>query len=262
VNFYKRHLGDIAKSLSNLTQGQMGAYDLLLDWHYANEQPLPLDTDELYMIGRCRSKPERDNVDRVLRYFDKTADGYIQKRAVEEIQKADHQRSVNREVGKRGGRPKLTESVSEPITDSVANRNPSQTPDSRLQTPASQENQSATADLLGSTVVDLRRTIPECPHQSIVAMYHEVLPELRQVREWDGDRQKFLRTRWREAAERQSLDWWREFFAYIRQSHFLMGRTTGRDGRPFDCDLEWIVRPKNFRKIVEGKYENKGAAAA
>lgn len=109
MNYYKRHLGDYAKSLSNLSQGQVGAYDLLLDWHYANERPLPLDQEELYIIGRCRSKPERDNVDRVLRYFDKTNEGYIQKRALEEIEKYQEKAGASRENGKLGGRPKGTQ---------------------------------------------------------------------------------------------------------------------------------------------------------
>jgi hypothetical protein len=96
---------------------------------------------------------------------------------------------------------------------------------------------------------------PPCPHSRIVALYHESLPELRQVREWNDARQRLLAKRWAENPERQSLGWWREFFGYVRKSPFLMGQTQGRDGRPFDCDLEWLIRPTNFAKVVEGKYE-------
>lgn len=100
---------------------------------------------------------------------------------------------------------------------------------------------------------------PPCPHVRIIALYHEVLPELRQVREWNETRRRLLQRRWTEAPERQSADWWREFFGYVRKSRFLMGRTTGRDGRPFDCDLEWLIRPTNFAKVIEGKYEDEAA---
>lgn len=105
------------------------------------------------------------------------------------------------------------------------------------------------------------RPIDPCPHSEIVDAYHAKLPMLRRVRDWTPDRQALLRARWRERPERQTVAWWEGFFAYIAQSDFLTGRTEGRGGRPFDCDLEWIVRPKNFRKIVEGKYENTGRAA-
>lgn len=98
-----------------------------------------------------------------------------------------------------------------------------------------------------------------CPHQAIIALYHETLPELRRVRVWNTTRQGMLAKRWREDPERQALDWWRDLFGYVRQSNWLMGREQGRDGRPFDCDLEWIISPKNLAKILEGKYESRGA---
>jgi hypothetical protein len=36
----------------------------------------------------------------------------------------------------------------------------------------------------------------------------------------------------------------------------LTGRCEGRKGRPFVADLEWIIRPKNFAPILEGKYHD------
>src|SRR5690606_7472588 len=85
-----------------------------------------------------------------------------------------------------------------------------------------------------------------CPHQEIIALYHEILPTLPGVREWTEKRQGYLRKRWSEKPERQSLDWWRLFFEYVGKSDFLMGRKAGRGGEPFEADLEWLVRPTNF----------------
>lgn len=100
---------------------------------------------------------------------------------------------------------------------------------------------------------------PACPHKAIIAAYHEILPELRQVRDWNETRARLLSRRWAESQERQNLPWWQEYFRYVRTSKFLMGKTIGRDGRPFDCDLEWLVRPTNFAKVIEGKYEERAA---
>lgn len=100
---------------------------------------------------------------------------------------------------------------------------------------------------------------PPCPHQKIIEIYHEVLPELRRVREWNSTRRDLLARRWAESQERQNLEWWSAYFGYVRASPFLMGRKAGRDGRPFDCDLEWLIRPNNFAKVVEGKYEDQAA---
>jgi len=108
-------------------------------------------------------------------------------------------------------------------------------------------------------VVASKPATPVCPQSEIVALYHELLPSLARVRDWTPERQSFLRKRWSEKPERQSLDWWREFFGYVSRSDFLMGRAQTRDGH-FEADLEWLVRPKNFVKVIEGKYENRKVA--
>lgn len=100
---------------------------------------------------------------------------------------------------------------------------------------------------------------PACPHQDIIDLYHEILPELPRVKVWDKQRQGFLRARWREDAKRQNLDWWRRFFTAVRTSPWLMGQVPGREGRVFVCTLEWLIRPTNFRKVIEGYYADRRA---
>lgn len=98
-----------------------------------------------------------------------------------------------------------------------------------------------------------------CPHQQIIELYHRILPELPVVRIWSDKRKKYLAARWREDPERQTLDWWTDFFNYVRSCDFLMGRVPPSGDRPpFQADLEWIVTSGNFVKIVEGRYEPKG----
>lgn len=103
---------------------------------------------------------------------------------------------------------------------------------------------------------------PPCPHDAIVALYHETLPELPRMRSWPDDRQALLRSRWREDERRQNLGWWKRFFEYVRRCPFLLGQESSGHRDPFLADLEWLVRPKNFRKVVEGKYERRQAEAA
>ena len=96
----------------------------------------------------------------------------------------------------------------------------------------------------------------DCPHEKIIALYHEVLPQCPQVRDWTPARATQLRARWNEDKKRQSLEWWKEFFEYVASCDFLTGRTA----KPFFADLEWITKSTNFVKIREGKYENREAA--
>lgn len=104
------------------------------------------------------------------------------------------------------------------------------------------------------------KTIP-CPHQKIIDIYHEVLPECPQVQEWNNTRQGYLQGRWREKAvqfkwvtEEEGLKYWRKFLTYVGKSQFLTGKAESKGRAPFVANLEWICRPTNFAKIVEGNY--------
>ena len=92
-----------------------------------------------------------------------------------------------------------------------------------------------------------------CPHNEIVSIYHDVLFMLAPVRSWGEQSRRNLRTRWKESRDRQNVEWWRSFFEYIAKSDFLTGRKTD-----FKASLPWIVGPKNFEKIINGQYENRG----
>jgi hypothetical protein len=106
--------------------------------------------------------------------------------------------------------------------------------------------------------------IPDCKHSEVISLYHQHLPTLRKVEVWNAARQGYLRQRWREVAmelvQTKAIDandvlaWWADFFRHIGQSKFLTGKVNSKDGRSFAADLEWILKPSNFAKIIEGKY--------
>jgi len=106
--------------------------------------------------------------------------------------------------------------------------------------------------------------LPNCDHDGVIALYHQFLPTLRRVEVWNDTRKGYLRQRWREVADELSktktveasdiLGWFAEFFDHIGTSKFLTGRVNSKDGRAFLADLEWILKPSNFAKIIEGKY--------
>ena len=110
-------------------------------------------------------------------------------------------------------------------------------------------------------VADTKK-LPSCPHQKVIDLYHESLPYCPQVREWNTTRQKYLQSRWREKAvslgwqkDAEGLEWFKRFFSFVGESKFLTGKADGRNGKPpFLADLEWLMRPSNFAKVVEGKY--------
>lgn len=103
---------------------------------------------------------------------------------------------------------------------------------------------------------------PGCPHEQIIAAFHEVLPMGRRVMDWTPARSQVLRTRWRESQKRQSLDWWQRFFAYCAKSPFLTGQVTTPGRKPFRVSLDWLVKSENFVKVREGAYHERQEEAA
>lgn len=111
---------------------------------------------------------------------------------------------------------------------------------------------------------------PDCPHLEVLALWGEVLPAMPQhlPSMWRGARADHLRARWRETAvekgwtdQQQGLEFLRRLFGYVGQSKFLTGRCRPSDpGRsPFVAELEWIVNPTNWAKLIEGKYHQEAA---
>ncbi len=92
-----------------------------------------------------------------------------------------------------------------------------------------------------------------CPVSKIVALYHELRPELPACQKVTPKRRGQIQQRWRE--DLTDLDDWRQFFTDVGRSDFLMGRTPASNGhRIFRADLEWLTNPTNYAKIIEGKY--------
>lgn len=131
MKFFKLYIGDYQRDTGHLSVAEHGAFLLMLQHYYATEKPLPTGK-ALHRLLRATEKHERDAIDTVSAMFwTETEHGLVNARADDEIRKASHQREVNREIGKRGGRPKKTESVTESDSEPEPNHNPNQTPDSR-----------------------------------------------------------------------------------------------------------------------------------
>jgi uncharacterized protein YdaU (DUF1376 family) len=111
VIWYKFHLGDYITHTTHLSDAEDLAYRRLLDMYYMSEKPIPLDTQAVSRKIRL----DLDITESVLsEFFEITEEGYQNIRCDAEIAKYQHQVATNRSLGKRGGRPKKTESITEP----------------------------------------------------------------------------------------------------------------------------------------------------
>tara|TARA_R110000850_G_scaffold202630_6_gene328654 strand:- start:623 stop:1519 length:897 start_codon:yes stop_codon:yes gene_type:complete len=129
--------------------------------------------------------------------------------------------------------------------------------------------------LPANALVDLTKTdfkispvknkpLPACPHMAIIDKWAEFMADKPQPAKnlWhNAPRAKHLAARWKAGfsikhertgeplyrTEKEGIEWWGKFFAYLRKSPFLM-----EDHRWFK--LDWVVNKTNFTKIMEQSY--------
>jgi len=295
MNYYERHIGDYIRDTVSLTMLEDGAYNRLLDQYYQTERPLPADKKEIYRLARANSAPERKAVDYVLqRYFEATSEGYRQKRCdevIEDFWERDHGKESKRENDRERQRrarerranlfdelrshgivPAFNTPTRELQTQlsRVTERDESKNvtrDNTATQTPLPNPQDITTTDVVvvdsvaaDPTLTPAKPAKPDCPHQAIVALYHELLPMCPGIRDWTPARAQALRARWNEDPKRQDLAYWRKFFGYVAESDFLTGRSSSAGRKPFLASLDWIVKAENFTKIREGRYHEQVTA--
>ncbi len=130
VNYYRRYIGDFQADTMALSMMEQGAYDRLLDYYYAGEQPIPLNKDRAAIICRAVTLEERAAVDTVLHgFFTREDDGWHNQRADRELAISlpviEVQKKNARANGTLGGRPKKNPE----ITQMGSKRKPRNNPD-------------------------------------------------------------------------------------------------------------------------------------
>lgn len=88
----------------------------------------------------------------------------------------------------------------------------------------------------------------------IINSFHSCCPSLGRVTKLTDKRKKTITTRLKEYPSRQL----EKAFKLAESSSFL----TGGNDRGWKADFDWILNENNLVKILEGKYESKGAIAA
>jgi uncharacterized protein YdaU (DUF1376 family) len=255
VHYYTFNIGDYRKDTVHLSRLEHSIYRDLIDWYYLDEKPIPLETDSVSRRLRLVSQEEKDSLIAVLQdFFELSEDGWRHKRIDQDINHYHGKCEVNKVNGARGGRPRKN-----PIGfESQANAKRSESENNPNQEPIT-NNQEPVITLPKGR--ESESWIPPCPHQEIVDLFHNTLPELPKVIVWNKAREGYLRARWREVAvekgwksKEEGIEYFRNFFGFVRNSKFLMGKVSGNGKRPFECELEWLLRPNNFVKVIEGKY--------
>ena len=262
MHYYTFNIADYRKDTGHLSTLEHGIYRQLLDWYYLEEVPIPKETQTVIRRLRLGSDSDIQSLQNVLSdFFVLRDDGYHQLRCDDQIEKYHDKSEVNKVNGKLGGRPKKTQSV--------ILANPTQS-ESKANETLTNNHKPITTNQVNTSICppdgepEAKDGLPVCQHKAVMDLYHQHLPTLRRVEVWNETRKGYLKQRWREVAidigqsrpatQEAMLEWWAGFFQHINKSKFLTGKVNSKDGRAFVADLEWIIKPSNFAKIIEGKY--------
>jgi uncharacterized protein YdaU (DUF1376 family) len=251
MHYYNFHIGDYKSHTSHLSVIEDIAYRRLLDFYYLHEKPIK-QQNIARQIGM--REHEQDVLTILDEFFLSSPEGFVHPRADKEILKFKE----FAEAGKRGAAKRWG-------SNGEANSPPNATPiATNNQEPITINHKPDISICPPSGEPEIGNGLPKCNHQGVIDLYHKHLPTLRKVEVWNDARKGYLRQRWREVADELSktkeigapdiLGWFAEFFDHIGTSRFLTGKVNSKDGRAFVADLEWILKPSNFAKIVEGKY--------
>lgn len=99
------------------------------------------------------------------------------------------------------------------------------------------------------------------PYKAIVELYNAAIrgSYLPPAKGLNAGRRRAIAARWQEDKERQSLDWWTNYFKRIMASDFLAGRTPPSPGHEnWRPNLDWFIKPAKMTNILEGMYDNRG----
>jgi len=257
MHYYQFNIGDYASHTRHLDMYEDLAYRRLLDMYYLHERPLNADSTAVAKQIGMREKVQV--VQDVLNEFFQLGDeGWVNDRADKEI-KHFHSKI---EQASRAGKASAERRSNARSTDVQPTNK--QEPRTNNQEPSFTVSKDTVRPPEGEPEEKPNPKLPGCDHKGVLALYHSTLPNLPVIEIWNETRAGYLRQRWREVALDLSKDgpvthadimaWWKTFFEHIKGSKFLTGRTQSKDKPPFLADLEWVIKPTNFAKIIEGKY--------
>ena len=254
MHYYQFNIGDYASHTRHLDLDEDLAYRRLLDMYYLHERPLNVDSAVVAKQIGMREKVQVVQ-DVLNEFFQLGEEGWVNDRADKEIK---HFHSKIQQAS-RAGKASAERRSNTRSTD-VQPTNKQETINKNQFTVSKDTVRPPTGEPEEKPKVKL----PGCDHKGILALYHETLPNLPAVEIWNDTRAGYLRQRWREVALDLSKDgavthadmlaWWKQYFELIKGSKFLTGKKQQKDKPPFLADLEWIIKPLNFTKIIEGKY--------
>jgi uncharacterized protein YdaU (DUF1376 family) len=238
---YQHRINDYRRDTNGLTVEQHGVYRTLLDEYYLTGAMLPDDIRQLCRIVRAITRSEKGAVAFIVgKFFQSRSDGYlVQKGAEKELARISEVRSQNQHnADARWNKNKhLREAgASTPQCDGNANHEP----------------------VTSNHIIELSKDssisgIPSNTNSSIekecVAFWNDLAKQISLpiAQITTEKRRQAIAARLKDLG---GMEGWHALLGKVRDSPFLRGESGN-----FRATIDWIIKPTNTVKIMEGNYD-------
>lgn len=241
---------DFEAKTSHLTLAEDGAYNRLLRICWMTPG-CSIPTDEAWIMRRVRAFTEADKeaVRDVLGEFFTANDGRYSNAKLTRIWlEANEAHEKRKNAGSRGGKAKALKTKETGSSNAKAMlKQPEPEPEPEV---IKEEPKGSLPELPSGELFSAQ---PVNDTAEAVAEYNRAATEAGwpQVQKMTPARSKSLRARLKDCG---GMDGWRHALQSAAQSDFLCGRTS----RPWSgFGFDWLIKPQNFTKLMEGNYDNR-----
>lgn len=242
--YFPMYPSDFEAKTSHLTIAEDGAYNRLIRicWMTAGCS-MPADEEWVMRRARAHSEQDRAAVLAILEEFFTVENGrYSNARLAREFSAANDAHERRKVAGSKGGKAKSLKINKTAPSKAVAKPKqpePEPEPDKEIDTNVS--------------IVRSPNPVPANDVSEAVSAYNETASQAGwpQVQRLNPQRSKKLKARIKEVG---GIHGFRDALAKASASDFLTGRTNNPwTGFGFD----WLIKPENFTKLMEGNYDNR-----
>ena len=115
------------------------------------------------------------------------------------------------------------------------------------------ENHKPIPDIITDIRTDNKNT-DISTYNTVTELFSKICISFPKIVALNEERKKAIRSRLKE----YSLEQIEEMFRKAENSDFLTGRICKKGERPFKASFDWLMKPSNFIKVLEGNYDNRG----
>lgn len=251
--YMQLYVADYLADTQHLTTEEHGAYLLLLFSYWQTGKALR--HDRLAPVARLSNERWIDVKESLREFFFEDGNQWIHFRVEADLEAVNSKSIKASGAGKASARARAARKQEasqqnstnvERTIERTLNHTDTEAETDKEKNPCDQQAESR--DLLGDGSDEKTSTL-RIPYDKILASFRQRLPSFPQPRKLDPDRQKAVRLIWTREPEYGSLEFFDRYFVYVSESPFLMGEKDWNS-----CNFDWIFKPKNFRKIIEGTY--------